>query len=140
MFNHAELFGKDIGRVEVMIPGKIPATGNAQRMGVVGGAVLKQFRLTFDYLANTLWAKWDPEKPIKDWLVTTRNVNRRDFLGATKLWRAARYGDLGSVRLLLNARADPRIADKRGITPLRAAATAGNRQIVELLQKAGPRR
>ena len=109
-------------------------------MGVIGGAALKQFRLTFDHSDSALWAKWDPEKPIKEWITTTRDINRRDFLGATKLGHAARYGDLEAVIMLLRARADARIADKRGITPLRAAATAGHRQIVELLQAAASKR
>ena len=46
--------------------------------------------------------------------------------GATPFMRAARRGDVTVMRLLLDAGADPRLAQKNGNTPLMLTASAGS--------------
>jgi ankyrin repeat protein len=50
-------------------------------------------------------------------------------IGATPLLRAAKAGDVESVRLLLEHGADPNLANIQGITPLMAAAGVGSNEI-----------
>lgn len=69
--------------------------------------------------------------------ITGNNIDKRNDAGETKLYRAAREGNVGEVKRLLRAGADPDIADKRGLTPLHQAAYWGESEIVGLLLKAG---
>ena len=57
--------------------------------------------------------------------------------GTTALHWAAHWNDLESVDLLLQAGADPKIANRYGATPLSEAASLGNAPMIEALLKAG---
>src|SRR3984957_19558619 len=48
-----------------------------------------------------------------------------DPAGATAFWRAAQSSDVGAMRLLMEHKADPKLATKSGDTPLMAAAGIG---------------
>ena len=52
---------------------------------------------------------------------------------ATALQEAARYGQLEAARLLLDAGADPSLADGDGETPLMYAAGEGHLEVLRLL-------
>ena len=52
---------------------------------------------------------------------------------STALWEAAGHGRLEAVRLLLEAGADPSLADGYGTTPLKAAAGCGRLEVLRLL-------
>jgi hypothetical protein len=71
-------------------------------------------------------------------------VNHVNRLGWTALLEAVILGD-GSktyqdiVRLLLDGKADPNIADREGVTPLAHAVRRGYREIVAMLRAAGGR-
>jgi ankyrin repeat protein len=55
----------------------------------------------------------------------------------TALHWATYHDDLEQVKLLLEAGADPKAANRYGVTPLALACTNGNQEIVELLLEAG---
>jgi len=81
---------------------------------------------------------------VKILLGTGIEINHINKLGWTTLLEAIILGDGGKahvqiVRLLLDARADPNIADKDGVRPLAHARRRGQREIVQLLLKAGAR-
>eukprot|EP00927_Polykrikos_kofoidii_P018835 TRINITY_DN18778_c0_g1_i1.p1 TRINITY_DN18778_c0_g1~~TRINITY_DN18778_c0_g1_i1.p1 ORF type:complete len:1143 (+),score=210.58 TRINITY_DN18778_c0_g1_i1:104-3430(+) len=57
--------------------------------------------------------------------------------GVTALMLAAQYGNLGAMRLLLDSKARPDIADEDGWTALTFASKCGNNSAVELLIKRG---
>lgn len=70
------------------------------------------------------------------------NINHVNDLGWTALLEAVILGDGGLrhteiVRLLLAHRADVNIADKQGVTALTHAEQRGQREISEMLRKAG---
>ncbi len=64
-------------------------------------------------------------------------VNRRDALGRTALYKAAKHGNLKEVKRQLAKGADPNIANDRGVTALHQAAYWGEVEIVKTLIKAG---
>ena len=72
------------------------------------------------------------------------NVDHVNSLGWTGLLEAIILSDGGPrhvqiVRLLLEAKADPNLADKDGVTPLSHATQRGYREIERLLRDAGGR-
>jgi ankyrin repeat protein len=69
--------------------------------------------------------------------ITGNGIDKRNEQGETKLYRAAREGNVSAVKKLLRAGADPDIADSHGLTPLHQAAYWGEGEIVSLLLKAG---
>lgn len=60
-------------------------------------------------------------------------VARNEQIRTTALQSAAASGDNESARLLLDARADPDVAQPGGFTALHSAAMNGNTELVELL-------
>lgn len=81
---------------------------------------------------------------VREILKTGIDVNHVNNLGWTALLEAVLLGDGGPrhteiVRLLLTAGADPRIADRDGVTPLEHARKRGYAPMVRLLQAAGAR-
>jgi uncharacterized protein len=77
-------------------------------------------------------------------LGTAIDVNHVNRLGWTALLEAIILGDGGPahteiVRLLLEHRADPNLADGQGVRPLAHARQRGQTRIVALLQAAGAR-
>lgn len=78
-------------------------------------------------------------------LLTSRiDVDHVNDLGWTCLLEAVVLGDGGPrhaevVRLVLAAGANPNIADKAGVTPLAHARRKGQREIADLIAKAGGR-
>jgi len=65
------------------------------------------------------------------------NLNTQGPFGNTLLHSAVTSGDLGEVRRLLAAGADPRIANREGQTALRVAVLLGHDDIYRVL--AAPR-
>jgi hypothetical protein len=65
--------------------------------------------------------------------ITNSDLNARDANGATALMRAARAGNVATVRKLLAAGADPNVSDRDGRTALHDAALARSPQAVEAL-------
>jgi len=51
--------------------------------------------------------------------------NFQSFIGATPFWLAAKAGDVAAMRVLVGARADPRLPTIQNVTPLMAAAGLG---------------
>ncbi|MCA9707780.1 MAG: ankyrin repeat domain-containing protein [Myxococcales bacterium] len=64
-------------------------------------------------------------------------LDARDQWGRTPLRVAAQYGEADAVRVLLEAGADPSIADREGVGPLVAAQRRGDPAVIELLERAG---
>lgn len=60
-------------------------------------------------------------------------IDRHDRHGLTRLYKAARHGNLKQVKTLLNKGADPNKTTKCGLSPLHIAAFWGEVKIVELL-------
>ncbi len=54
----------------------------------------------------------------------------------TLLMQAITFGSMAIIRQLLNAGADPEIANNDGLTPLQAAQQTGNQEIIDLIQNA----
>lgn len=65
------------------------------------------------------------------------NLNTPQPDGTTALEWAAHWNDVEMVNLLLQAGADPKLANRYGATPLSEAAALGNAAILEALLKAG---
>ncbi len=65
--------------------------------------------------------------------------DRSDKGGKTPLWLAAKGGNTGIIRKLLEAGADPHILDQGGRTPLHMAAAKGDKESVRLLLEKGAR-
>ena len=61
------------------------------------------------------------------------HLNTQGPFGNTLLHSAAADGDLGEVQRLLEAGADPRIANREGHTPLRVALLLGHDDICRVL-------
>jgi uncharacterized protein len=61
------------------------------------------------------------------------NLNKKDSLGMTPLIRAARLGQLASVKILIKAKADLDIQDHSGQTALMLADKAGHHEVRNLL-------
>ena len=59
--------------------------------------------------------------------------NNQGPFGNTLLHTAVADGDIGEVRRLLAAGADPRIANREGHTPLRVAVLVGRHDIYQVL-------
>ena len=69
-------------------------------------------------------------------MVLERNdidVNRRSRWGETPLYQAIQQGRLVEAQMLLNANADPNLANDSAQTPLSWAAAEGNEGSLELL-------
>ena len=64
-------------------------------------------------------------------------VNALDSQSASALHWAAHLNDLEAVQLLLEAHADPNLANRFGVTPLHEAATMGNAAMVAAMLDAG---
>lgn len=63
------------------------------------------------------------------------NPNAQGPFGNTLLHSAVLSGDIHEVKRLLDAGADPRIANREGHTPLRVAVLFGHAAIYDLLAK-----
>ncbi|MEO7402990.1 MAG: ankyrin repeat domain-containing protein, partial [Burkholderiales bacterium] len=79
---------------------------------------------------------------VRELLATKIDVDHINNLGWTALLEALILGDGGAshteiVRLLLQAKASPNIADRDGVTPLGHARRRGYGQIGVLLERAG---
>lgn len=61
------------------------------------------------------------------------HVNEKDHLGSTPLHTAVKKTKVESVRLLIDAGADPDIVDISGATPLQTALEKGSEEILNLL-------
>ena len=70
---------------------------------------------------------------VKRHLATGADVNGKDDLGRTPLYRAAYNGHTEIARLLLAANADTEVRDPNGWTPLHGAAYKGRLEIVAAL-------
>ena len=70
-------------------------------------------------------------------LMRDRDVNEAQVDGMTALHWAVRHDDLVTAKALLTAKANPRAANRYGVTPLSLACTNGNAAILTLLLDAG---
>ena len=64
-------------------------------------------------------------------------VNALDPQSASALHWAAHLNDLEAVQLLLQAHADPNLANRFGVTPMHEAATVGNAEMLKAMLDAG---
>jgi ankyrin repeat protein len=69
--------------------------------------------------------------------VSAEDVNTPQADGATALLWAAYYDAVDTVELLLDAGADPNLANRYGMTPLIQASFNGNSEIISMLLDAG---
>ena len=90
-------------------------------------------------LDQQLQHAWDAENADRRSfeLATRADVNARDKLGDTALYKAAEHGDVETVRVLLQRGADANARDDFGLTPLTAAAQLGALDVIEALLNAG---
>lgn len=65
------------------------------------------------------------------------DLNAPQTDGTTALQWAAHWNDVDGVKLLLTSGANPRLANRYGVTPLSEAAAVGSATVVEMLLKAG---
>ena len=66
-------------------------------------------------------------------------LDERDAQGRTPLLRAVEADDVQAVQRLLEAGANPRLADREGATPLDHARRRGNTRVIELIEAAQAR-
>lgn len=80
----------------------------------------------------------DTEDTLRAMLERDREiVNARNDMDKTPLHFAVTYGRDDNVKILLDAKADPKAQDQTGMTPLHCAATLDRVDEAELLLKAG---
>ncbi|HDZ19730.1 hypothetical protein LCGC14_0015750 [marine sediment metagenome] len=104
--------------------------------GVIGGPILRDFRLTFDYARKTVWATWAPPPTMSEQLANGLDPNERNIAGLTPLHRAAIEGDIEAFNALLDAGARTREDAPKGECLLHLAAMGGNADIVaKILEK-----
>ncbi|MCU1268665.1 MAG: ankyrin repeat protein 50-like [Acidobacteria bacterium] len=77
------------------------------------------------------------DKAVKELLDKGAYVNAKDADGRTPLTEAAWNNRIDTVKLLLEKGADPNLRKNDGATPLGIATGQGNKEIEELLKKAG---
>ncbi|MCX6951957.1 MAG: ankyrin repeat domain-containing protein [Verrucomicrobia bacterium] len=70
-------------------------------------------------------------------LISDTNINAPQVDGMTALHWAVHHDDVATVKALLAAKADPKAANRYGVSPLSLACTNGNAAIVTLLLDAG---
>jgi hypothetical protein len=75
----------------------------------------------------------DSEQLVQMHIARGRELDARDDSGTTLLGLAASKGRLGTLKLLLEAGADPTIRDSKGRDPLGLARTNGFYEVAELL-------
>ena len=104
---------------------------------LVGYGFLKNYRLTFDYVAKKLWVQRRWPLPYKVQLADGLNPNGAGLTGETPLMRAASNRDLVGVEALLDAGANPLARNKSGRSVLDYASYGGSGRILKILL-AGP--
>jgi ankyrin repeat protein len=109
----------------------------SERFAAIGADLLRQFRLTFDYQNDRLWAEWLGPESVAQMRTRGVDLGARDLAGRTLLHYAARDGDMERVRDLLDAGADIDVRTALGSTPLMLAANEGYREVVEFLLSRG---
>ena len=100
------------------------------QQATIGGPVIRNFRLTFDYAHETVWVEWKPFPTVRQQLATGLDPNARSISGSTPLHRAATDGDADAFDALLAAGARTWTPDARGLALLHLAADGGNPEIV----------
>lgn len=76
---------------------------------------------------------------VNDLVKAGADVNAQDLKGSTPLMNAAFEGDVGIVKLLLDANANPFLQNQYGHTAYTIALPRGNAQIIKLLEEAEKR-
>jgi len=112
-----------------------PPAAAREEVNTIGGALLRHYRLTFDFAGRRLWVESAPsleqtlqkEKP---------DLAARDFAGYTPLAKAAFYGEREDFLALLKAGAPVDfVEDKKGRTLLEMAVVGGQEEILAALLK-----
>ncbi len=114
--------------------GKQPQT----QIGIMGGRLLKQFRITFDYRNDRLFARHTADDQLRG---QDKPSKESDFLGWPALALAANDGDLNAVKSHLDdADTDINATNREGNTALRIACERGDARIIAnlLVAKADP--
>ncbi|XP_075261443.1 uncharacterized protein LOC142353121 [Convolutriloba macropyga] len=60
-------------------------------------------------------------------------INSRDSLGNTALHMAVEAGQIDTIKILLDAKADPYVVNNRGLSPLSSACTYNNQKALDVL-------
>ena len=60
-------------------------------------------------------------------------INSRDSLGNTALHMAVEAGQIDTIKILLDANADPYVVNNRGLSPLSSACTYNNQKAMDVL-------
>jgi ankyrin repeat protein len=121
------LLGTSLDRALDADPSTSPGA-RAENRGTVGGEILSQFRLTFDYSNKTLHVEDIPAPPIP----RKSKLNKPDLRGYTPLDIAAFNGDRDRFQALLDAGADFRKSN-----PLLHAINSGDPALVTLILQKG---
>ena len=135
-----ELFGlkfQKLRRPLAFVGPAAPAAGMSlsDNDAVIGGPVLQDLRLTFDYAARKLWAEHRPMPSVRQRLAAGMDPNERDPSWKAPLSQAAADGDADGVRALLEAGARIDAKMHQGATIVHAAAEGGNLEVLEAILK-----
>jgi len=140
MLKSVELFGHTVDHVAADFPIEplsSDPTSTYSRMGILGGLLLRHFRLTYDYDSARVWVKWQGDDTIPDPRPAGFDINARDLMGMTALCRAARWGNTEVALKWLAAGADPKLADATSRAAIHFAAERGDLRLAKALRKAG---
>ena len=132
-----EVFGHRFDNVPASLVAEAGRDDDPPEMaGIVGGGILHQFRLTFDYRHETVWAEWNPEESVSELVSRGVDLDAKDFAGWTPLHRAIETGQTERAKAFIRAgvNVNPRTP---GSSYLIDALAHGDLQVARMLIEAG---
>jgi ankyrin repeat protein/predicted aspartyl protease len=117
--------------------GKFDMTKAGYPSGTIGGPILRDLRITFDYEQRRLWREHLPHETTEALLHRLTDPARKDLMQSTPLVEAIRLGRSDAAESLINQGADVNASDSPERTPLLLASRLGDLNLVKLLLSKG---
>lgn len=102
-------------------------------LGTIGGAILDDTRMTFDYAARQIWVEWLPEETPAGMMADGFDPDTRDFAGQTRLMRSISNENGPEADAWIATGANVNIKDNLGETVLMKACRQNNLELAKTL-------
>jgi ankyrin repeat protein len=134
----------EIDRYDIVTIAAVANDLEMLKIALEGGASAKNITSRYDGTALIAAAHLGHAEAVKMLIAARAPLNHVNRLGWTALMEAIVLGNGGknhtaTVRALVEAGADPNIADRQGITPLQHARRRGYTEMARILENAGAR-